>query len=120
MPQQYDLQELTADFVHEQWSNWMRYLFSKGTFNDDDGTWTMPAWAVERWQRQLNTPYEALPDNEKETDLAEANKFLSLLKSILLEGQDEDRIKIKTIDLKQEDLEGAAIGQFILEILFPG
>ena len=42
------IREILADLCHRQWSGWMKYLFGKGTFNDD-GTWTMPAWAVKRW-----------------------------------------------------------------------
>ena len=70
------MREKLAELVHNsQWSGWMRYLFSKGTFNDD-GTWTMPAWAVERWRRQMETPYFELSESEKDSDRSEADKFL--------------------------------------------
>lgn len=71
------LREAVANLCHEQWSGWMRYLFSKGTFNDD-GTWTMPAWAVQRWTRQMETPYPELSNEEQDSDRAEADKFLAL------------------------------------------
>ncbi len=57
----YDLPEALAALAHEQWIGWMEYQFSKGTFNED-GTWTMPVWAVKRWKRQMNTPYDDLPE----------------------------------------------------------
>ena len=57
----------------------MRYLFSKGTYNHKEGTWTMPAEYVARWDRQLNTPYLQLSEPEKDSDRAEADKFLSLI-----------------------------------------
>lgn len=66
--------ERLAEYAHDAWSGWMRYLFSKGTFNDD-GTWTMPEWAVERWTRQMDTDYHDLPEGEKETDKKEANRI---------------------------------------------
>jgi hypothetical protein len=56
----------------------MEYLFSKCTFNDD-GTATIPSWAVDRWLRQMNTPYAELPEDEKDSDRKEADKFLALL-----------------------------------------
>lgn len=71
------LREKLADLVHKQWSGWMKYLFMKGTHNKD-GTWTMPKWAVDRWARQMNTPYQELPEEEKDTDRGEADKFLEV------------------------------------------
>ena len=76
------VREQLADLCHEQWSGWMKYLFSKGTFNED-GSWTMPAWAVERWQRQIATCYFNLSEDEKESDRVEADKFLALIEGIL-------------------------------------
>lgn len=74
------MREKLADLEHDRWSGWMRYLFSKGTFNDD-GTWTMPKWAVEHWQRQMNTPYAELSESEKESDRKEADKTLAVIKA---------------------------------------
>jgi len=73
------MKEQLANLCHEQWSGWMEYLFSKGEFMDIDGTWVMPAWAVERWKHQMNTPYEQLSEEEKDSDRTEADKFLALL-----------------------------------------
>ncbi len=72
------IREILADLCHQQWSGWMKYLFSKGIFNED-GTWTMPAWAVDRWQKQMNTPYANLSESEQESDRTEADKFLIIL-----------------------------------------
>lgn len=47
-PQPDDTREALAAYSHDSaWAGWVRYMFSKGTFNAD-GTWTMPGWAVER------------------------------------------------------------------------
>jgi hypothetical protein len=73
-----DLREVLAAYAHEAWAGWMDYLFSKGTHNAD-GSWEMPAWAVERWQRQARTPYAELSEQEKQSDRAEAVKILALL-----------------------------------------
>lgn len=70
-------EKLTA-LCQSQWSGWMRYLFEKGISNDD-GTWTMPSWAVERWKRQVEVSYADLPENEKNTDRREADKFIKLI-----------------------------------------
>ncbi len=72
------VREKLAELAHAQWSGWMKYLFSKGTFNPD-GTWTMPKWAVDRWQGQMNMPYSELPESEKNSDREEADRVLGLL-----------------------------------------
>ena len=75
------MREALAELCHEQWTGWMRYMFSKGVSNPD-GTWTMPAWAVERWQRQMNTPYSQLSQSEQDSDRTEADKFLEVISDI--------------------------------------
>jgi len=63
----------------------MEYLFSKsipykpGEVQNYEGAVIIPKWAVDRWTRQMNTDYFNLPDNEKESDRKEADKFLVLL-----------------------------------------
>ena len=73
------LREQLAELAHEQWTGWMGYMFDKGVFNDD-GTWTMPDWAVERWRRQCATPYADLSEEEQNSDRAEADKFLAVFR----------------------------------------
>lgn len=72
------LREALADLAHDRWSCWMGYLFSKGSFNSDC-SWTMPAEFVERWRRQMFTPYERLPEPEKASDRLEADRVLALI-----------------------------------------
>lgn len=62
------LRESLARCIHERiWSGWMTYMFSKGTHNPD-GSWTLPKEFVDRWTRQVHTPYVLLPDSEKTSD----------------------------------------------------
>ena len=71
------MREALAKLAHDQWSGWMDYLFSKGKFNED-GSWTMPKWAVQRWSRQAKTEYEDLSESEKDSDRKEADKFIAV------------------------------------------
>lgn len=75
-----ELREKLAELAHEQWSGWMRYLFDNGVFNSD-GTWTMPAQAVERWGRQMRTPYSELSEDERNSDRNEADKMLAVIET---------------------------------------
>jgi cytochrome P450 len=73
-----ELREKLAYLQHDIWASWMRYMFTCGTLNPD-GTWTMPAEKVQRWQRQMVTPYSELTDNERESDRQQADKMLTVL-----------------------------------------
>jgi hypothetical protein len=75
------VREQLADYAHEAWSGWMRYLFEKSQTNPD-GSVTIPATLVARWQRQMNSPYGSLPENEKESDRAEADKMLAIVELV--------------------------------------
>lgn len=74
--------EALAELEHKRWSSWMKYLFEKSTLNTD-GTATIPAWAVQRWSRQMNTPYDLLSNEEKESDRVEALNTLDVVSSYL-------------------------------------
>ena len=73
-----DKTEALAALAHEQWSGWMRYLFSKTT-EDVSGGAVIPRSLVERWRRQMSTPYDALPEEEKDSDRKEAARVLEVL-----------------------------------------
>lgn len=75
-----ELREKLANLQHEQWSGWVEYMFSKGTVNDL-GEMVLPNYFFERWSRQLATPYSELPENEKESDRIEADKYLPLFEA---------------------------------------
>lgn len=71
------VRERLAAYAHEAWAGWMQYLFSKCETRTD-GTAVIPAWAVDRWQRQMAAPYDSLPPSEQESDRAEADKILAI------------------------------------------
>lgn len=69
-----------ADVQHEIWSHWMKYLFEVSIQNDD-GTVTIPADKVENWKRQMITTYSDLSDQEKKSDIEQAEKVLAVLRN---------------------------------------
>jgi hypothetical protein len=70
--------EKLADCQHEIWSHWMKYLFSVSTENED-GSVTLPAEKVNRWQRQMNTKYANLSPKEQRSDLEQAMKIMDVI-----------------------------------------
>ena len=73
---------ILAQYAHDAWSGWMKYLFTKGRLNKN-GSFTIKKDNVDRWQRQMNTDFYDLPDTEKESDFAEAKTILDLQKTLL-------------------------------------
>ena len=70
--------ERIAEYAHLAWCNWMKYLFTKCD-EMSDGEMVIPRWAVDRWTRQMNTPYVALPEDEKDSDRKEADRILDIV-----------------------------------------
>lgn len=72
--------EALAALAHEQWSGWMRYLFKKAQilprYYQDDRELYVP-----RWQRQMETSYMDLPENEKESDRQEARRVIEVFRA---------------------------------------
>jgi len=70
--------EQVAEVQHEIWSHWMKYLFSVSKLWGN-GTVNIPAEKVQRWKRQMCTPYAELTEREKDSDREQANKVLEVL-----------------------------------------
>ncbi len=70
-----ELREELAALEHEQWAHWTDYFLFRLSIL------TEPAWKgeVERWQRQMQTPYAKLTDGEKRSDREWADKVLGIL-----------------------------------------
>lgn len=80
-----ELRENIADIQHEIWSHWMKYQFSQcqpDTTGLYRGCLIIPAEKVERWTKQMNTPYSELTEQEKESDRHQADKVLQVVTSI--------------------------------------
>jgi hypothetical protein len=62
------LRELFAKQAHISWSGWTRHFFQN-----------LDAPHMGRWMRLMNTPYEELSEEEKDSDREEADKFLAIV-----------------------------------------
>lgn len=80
------LRENLADLAHNQWSGWMRYLFSKCT-TLPNGDMVIPSEFVNRWKRQIDTPYIALSEEEQHSDLLEAGKMIHTVLNWIINGE---------------------------------
>ena len=71
------LEERLASLAHEQWSGWMKYLFSK-CVAEEFGLLIPDSW-VRHWKDQVDTKYNDLPEHSKESDRKEARAILKII-----------------------------------------
>ena len=76
------LLEQLAAVEHERWSHWQRYVHSK-CIRQPDGSLLLPADLVARWEKQIETKYEDLAPQEKESDRDQVRRYLPLIASAL-------------------------------------
>lgn len=100
------LRERLAEYAHKAWSGWMKYLFGKcseqksSTLTNNDGlniSVVIPSWAVNRWTRQVNTPYADLSEEEKKSDRAEADEMIAIFEKCLDEERNSSTTDESTI-----------------------
>jgi len=70
--------ERLSGYAHSAWSGWMKYMFSK-SMRGANGSLIIPAPLVARWERQSQTSYSDLPEQEKASDRAEAYRIIEIL-----------------------------------------
>lgn len=100
------LREKLADYAHAAWSGWMQYQFGKMTVRpcqhidgSMESAWVMPAWAAERWRRQMITTYPELSHQEKESDRKEADAMIAILNAWL---EEEGMILVPLADYEKK------------------
>ncbi len=92
MKKQDELIEKVADFMHDQWSHWMKYLLDNvyrwkveegqdkyKTINEPHYVLAFNLYKYERWEKQMNTPYAELSEKEKDSDREWARKLLEVI-----------------------------------------
>ena len=64
-----ELLEKLADLEHQQWIHWTKYMLDN--MSDEN---------INRWKKQIETPYSELSEKEKESDREWAEKVLKIIK----------------------------------------
>ena len=72
------LMEELASAEHERWAHWQRYMHSLGE-RMENGSLVIPADIVAHWERQIDRPYTALTEEEKESDREQVRRYLPLI-----------------------------------------
>jgi hypothetical protein len=78
-----ELREQLAALEHEQWAHWTKYMLDNAdTSPVPDGIGGgvhIYKEAVDRWRKQIKTPYADLTEKEKDSDREWADKVLALM-----------------------------------------
>ncbi len=74
-----ELMERLADVQHQIWSHWMSHVFRECGQLTDDGSFMIDAGNVAQWQRQIDTPYGQLSEQEKASDRDQAARVLRVI-----------------------------------------
>lgn len=96
----YELREKLADYAHDSWSGWAEYMLDLCQ-PMADGSMNIPKEHVDRWLRQIDTPYRYLSSEEQKSDLHEADIILK----IVLPTIDSLNDKVHSLGKKLEDNE---------------
>lgn len=100
-----NLKETLASYAHETWCGWMKYLFSKCSYDEESGVAVIPEELVSRWKRQTTTLYEDLPEDEKESDREEAGKILAIIQTFQKFERIEENKRVEECDDEDEGTE---------------
>jgi hypothetical protein len=73
-----------ATIEHERWTHWQRYMHSQCE-KQPDGSLVIPAELVQRWEKQIATPYRNLTEKEKDSDREQVRKYLPTIVQALLD-----------------------------------
>lgn len=76
------LREQLAAIEHERWADWQRHLHARCAVGTD-GTRTIPADLVARWERQIATAYGDLTEPEKQSDRDQVDRYWPLITDVL-------------------------------------
>jgi|SRR5882762_5923462 len=79
-----ELIEQLADKEHDGWSGWMAHLIGEceaveGT--DGHSHLCIPKESLDRWERQIRTPYKELSEQEKQSDRDEVAHILPIIEA---------------------------------------
>lgn len=90
-----ELRTALARYYHDQaWAGWMKYQFGlmypeMGPYSKDHpnvkvttGNLVLMKELVERWDRQMNTPFDQLSEKEQKSDYDEADKIIAVLREM--------------------------------------
>lgn len=81
-----ELIEKLATIEHERWADWQRYVhntYQKFSFGQGEYRLFIANDLYDRWNRQINTPYSELSEQEKQSDRDQVMRYWPLIQDML-------------------------------------
>ena len=73
------LYEQLAEIEHDRWADWQKYMHSKCLIGQYGAV--IPIDLFNRWERQIQTPYDELSEEEKQSDRKQVDRYWNLISS---------------------------------------
>lgn len=67
-----------ASIEHDRWAHWQRYVHAHCQ-RSEDGSLVIPPDLVARWERQAETPFVDLSEDERESDRQQVREYLPVV-----------------------------------------
>lgn len=91
-----ELREKLAAIEHERWADWQKYchkvirqtIQSGGSLEE----------VLERWDRQINTPYAALSEREQASDMEQVDLYWHLLSDHTRKARLDELRRARSVD----------------------
>lgn len=106
-------EEQMADLEHERWSKWQKYMHSKILPSEHDAIMQIGTEFIERWERQIATPYSELSEKEKESDRIEVRKYYPFIDQIIdlaIAERDKEIVEMIEKENPQNQITQAILG----------
>lgn len=100
--------EKLADIEHTRWAKWQKYMHSKceELIHIGERSLIIPAGLVQRWERQIETPYSELSEQEKQSDREQVEEYWHIIDSLIDKAVQMERERIVgCIEGQMEDIE---------------
>lgn len=88
-----ELKERLAAIEHERWADWQKWCHKilREQLGNQNGSLEA---VLERWERQIATPYSELSDEEKASDMEQVDRYWPLLLPLFSRESREAEIRI--------------------------
>lgn len=86
------LREKLATIEHERWADWQKWCHEVLRENMPD-YWTELNNVLERWDKQIATPYSALTEKEKDSDREQVDRYWPLIEEYIHKAVIEGKIE---------------------------